>query len=105
MTMSISVAPSARACRVSATLVSVVAYPCGKPTTVPTLTSLPASIAAARRTWMGGTQTLATSYSAATRMPSSTNASSSSGRRSEWSMVLAMSRSVRVSMDSVTSVT
>ena len=40
----------------------------------------------------GRTQTEATSYSAASRQPSSTKASSSSGRSSEWSIVLATSR-------------
>ena len=55
-------------------------------------------MARARRTSAGRTHTLATLYSAARRQPSSTNASSSSGRSSEWSMVLAMSRSVKVSM-------
>src|SRR6188472_1229680 len=53
-------------------------------------------MAFARRTWTGGTQTLATSYSAASRQPASTNASSSSGLSRLWSMVLAMSRSVKL---------
>ena len=59
----------------------------------------------ARPTSAGRTHTEATSYSAANRQPSSTNASSSSGRSSEWSIAFAMSRSVRVSISmAVTSV-
>ncbi len=99
MTMSSSVAPSSRAWCASKTLVAVVELPWGKPMTVPTLTSVPARIAAARRTSTGRTQTLATSYSAASRQPASMKSSSSSGRNSEWSMALAMSRSVRFSME------
>ena len=45
----------------------------------------------------GRTQTDATSYSAASRQPASTKASSSSGLSSEWSIVLASWRSVTVS--------
>ena len=92
MTMSSSTAPSARARFASKTLVAVVWLPCGKPMTVPTATSVPASSSWARATSTGRTQTDATSYSAASRQPSVMNASSSSGRRSEWSIVLATSR-------------
>src|SRR6476661_1166205 len=97
MTMSSSVAPSSSAWRASATLIAVRWLPCGNPITVPTATSVPLRIARARSTSAGRTQTEATSYSAARRQPSSMNASSSSGRSSEWSMALATSRSVRVS--------
>ena len=67
--MSSSVAPSARAWRASATLISVVWLPWGKPIVVPTLTSVPSRIAAARFTSAGRTQTDATSYFAARRQP------------------------------------
>ena len=92
-TMSISRAPCSSARRVSNTFVSVSTLPWGKPTTVPTLTSLPRSISATLATSTGRrTVTEATSYSAAKRMLSSMNASSSSGRSNEWSIVLATSR-------------
>src|SRR6478672_4097550 len=67
--------------------------------TVPTATSVPERIETARGTSTGRTHTDATSYSAARRQPSSMNASSSSGRNREWSMLFAMSRSVRVSIE------
>ena len=54
----------------SKTLVSVRWLPCGKPIVVPTLTSVPSRIAAARATSAGRTHTDATSYSAARRQPS-----------------------------------
>src|SRR5665647_8637 len=100
-TMSSSVAPSASACCASNTFVRVRWFPCGKPMVVPTATSVPARIAAARLTSAGRRHTDATSYFAASRQPASTAASSSSGRRSEWSIVFAMSRSVRLSIESV----
>src|SRR5436309_4086666 len=99
MTMSSSVAPAASAPCASKTFVAVVELPCGKPITVPTWTSDPSRIAFARRTSTGRTHTDATSYSAASRQPLSTNASSSSGRNREWSIVLAIWRSVRVSTE------
>jgi hypothetical protein len=105
MTMSSSVAPAASEPCASNTFVSVVELPCGNPTTVPTWTSLPARIAAARRTSTGRTQTDATSYSRASRQPASTNASSSSGRSREWSIAFAICRSVRVSTVNVGLVT
>ena len=95
--MSSSVAPFASASFASKTFVSVVDDPCGKPMTVPTATSVPSRMAFARFTSAGRTQTDATSYSAASRQPSSMNASSSSGLSSEWSIVLASWRSVTVS--------
>ena len=76
----------------SKTFVSVRWLPCGKPMVVPTATSVPSRIARARTTSAGRTQTEATSYAAASRQPASTKASSSSGRSSEWSIVLATSR-------------
>src|SRR6188508_712237 len=99
MTMSSSVAPSSRACLASNTFVAVGWPPWGKPMTVPTATSVPLRIETARGTSTGRTHTDATSYSAARRQPSSMNASSSSGRNREWSIVLAMSRSVRESIE------
>src|SRR5579884_4002561 len=69
--------------------------------TVPTATSVPARSRRARATSSGRTQTEATPYSAANRHPSSMARSSSSGRRREWSMVLAISRSLKSATDRV----
>ena len=96
--MSSSVAPSSSARWASNTFVPVRWLPCGNPIVVPTATSVPARSAAARRTSAGRTHTEATSYFAASRQPASTNASSSSGRSRLWSMVFAISRSLRLSM-------
>ena len=79
----------------SKTFAAVAWPPCGKPIVVPTSTSVPARIAAARGTAAGLMQTEATSYSRREPAAASTTASSSSGRSSEWSIVLAMSRQVR----------
>src|SRR3954447_13807447 len=61
-------------------------------------TSVPSRIERALPTSAGRTQTEATSYASASRQPASTNSSSSSGRSSEWSIVLAICRSVRFSI-------
>lgn len=57
-TMSSSTAPSAIACRASATLAAVLVVPWGNPITVPTATPVPASRATACATSDGRTQTL-----------------------------------------------
>ncbi len=72
MTMSISVAPWAIACRVSATLVSVVVAPRGKPTTVHTDTPVAANNSDAVATWTGFRQTLANWKRAASRQSCAT---------------------------------
>ena len=100
ITMSSSVAPSASARRASATLISVVVVAVREPDDradrhVRAVEDRPRR---ARRP-PAGTHTDATSYSAASRQPASTNASSSSGRSREWSITLAMSRSVRESIE------
>ena len=82
----------------SKTLVSVVFDPCGKPMTVPTTTPDPASRSRHIGTSAGRAQTDATSYRAATAQPSITSSSVSSGRSSEWSMVLATRSYVRSSI-------
>ena len=63
--------------------------PCGKPITVLTFTSEPASSSAASPTSHGLTQAEATSKRRASSQPARTASVSSSGRSSEWSIVLA----------------
>ena len=60
-TMSISSAPAAISSSVSAAFVAVVWLPCGKPTTVETSTSEPATTSAAMATSAGRTVAEATS--------------------------------------------
>ena len=95
--MSSSVAPSASAWRASNTFVAVAWLPCGKPIDVPTATSVPSRIAAARRdvgradadrgdVVLGG-------QPAAVLDERVVELRAGAG---EWSIVLAMSRSVRV---------
>ncbi len=81
---------------------TVIGFPHGSSTTA---TSVPSRIALARGTSAGRQQTDATSYSAASRQPASIKASSSSGLRSEWSIVFASWRSVTSSMERVMALT
>ena len=67
----------------------MVLEPCGNPATLPTATSLPCSSRTAASTSDGRTLTLATWYDFASRQPSTISLSVSSGRTSEWSIILA----------------
>ena len=86
ITMSISRAPSAMACRVSAALASVAIAPRGKPTTQIGLTGLPSSMRATRRIQVEFTHTLAKRYFRASSQTRTMSARVAVGLSSVWSM-------------------
>ena len=86
ITMSISVAPSKIARRVSYCLTSAVVAPSGNPTTEQTPTPVPRSRAAASATQAGFTHTVAKWNSAASRHSFSISARVASGLSSVWSI-------------------